>query len=154
MERAVDNTNNYFDIFGISPNFYIDKKVLDIRYFDLSKKNTVDSSLLNKAYSCLKCNVTRAEYILNDLLKFDYASKHCNILDLFEMNERIESLKINRSHDKLDNIKRNLKSEFRLLSSELTMYDIEIIDSTVAHEIFEKISRCKYIEKMINRINL
>ncbi len=154
MERVVDDIKNYFEIFDLEPNFDIDKKALDSMYFDISKKGYIDNSLLNRAYSVLKCNVSRAEYILNNLLNIRYISNHQNILNLFETNEKIELLKFKKDYDALDAVKRSLKSKFRSLSTELTTYDIANIDHEKSCEIFDKIAKCKFIEKMISRINL
>ncbi len=84
---------NYFEILRLPIKYDMDVDLLTKNYFSSlrSSESSVDSGLLNEAYSVLKNDLKRAEYFLN--LKNVSTEKMSSELaiQMFEMREKYES---------------------------------------------------------------
>lgn len=152
MANATKNERDFFELFGIKRSFDLKLDQLDSKYFALQKQSHPDSNnlddfssaLLNTAYKILKNPVSRAEYLLS---LFCYSQKRSlDISDLFETQEKLQNSE--RTKEILD----SLKNEQVRLQESLTKYSVEELTQNIADDIFEKISRIRFIKKIIDRL--
>ncbi|MBO4405693.1 MAG: hypothetical protein J5821_03095 [Alphaproteobacteria bacterium] len=109
---------NYFEILKLPIAYDIDVDLLTRNYFSLqrSSESSVDSGLLNEAYSILKNDIRRAEYFLN-LKNISTESMSTEMsVKMFEVREKYSSLE--NDEDKIafqNQIKKKKKQLISLL---------------------------------------
>jgi molecular chaperone HscB len=151
---------NYFKLLQIEEKFSIDLKALDTNYFSLQKTihtdnlSTENPSLaidINKAYTVLKDDLLRAEYmlLLNRVDISDPANRHRipaedieKILDEFEQVNNQNDIKA--LENKLDNKKREMQELINSLNVAFINKNICLaLDLTI---------KLKYLANTINNI--
>ena len=158
---------NYFDLLGLKQSYNIDINELKNAYFDLQLSYHPDRSIneedrksrasisvdLNKAYSIIKNDLSRAEYLLslynislNDINEQTLLSK-LELSLIWEEMERIEELKDSASLIQLYNLKRTARdSKLLSLTEAFNNHNLTLaINITV---------ELKYLNSIINAIEL
>ncbi|AZL15217.1 Fe-S protein assembly co-chaperone HscB [Rickettsiales endosymbiont of Stachyamoeba lipophora] len=133
--------NNYFEIFGLNPEFNVDTDNLHNEYLKLQERYHPDKNSdlnsasfildINKAYKILKDEVSRALYLLtmHNIFISDEASRikpsQLLVLEILEIKETIYSLG-SLSELKLEEqiIKNNLADFIKQFSTFYTQYDL------------------------------
>ncbi len=120
---------NYFSLFNIPVKYTLNIKELEYTYKEFQKvihpdkyqtlslsereKSEIITRQINEAYSVLKDDKKRANYMLNIKGETDISSE-VSLEDIFELNEKLENNEVEEGYinDKIREIKLNLSSSF------------------------------------------
>jgi molecular chaperone HscB len=131
----VDLTGNYYELFGLSPQFQVDETALAMRFQELQKLLHPDrfasapaaqrrwsmqaSSFVNEGYQTLQHELKRAIYLLklNRISVDEETDTHMApqfLLEQMEFREALEAAECAADpHAKLDGLRHHLKSSVR-----------------------------------------
>lgn len=145
---------DYFSLFGINSNFFIDKTFLRKKYLELIKNfqqnnKIIQLSEIHTAYKTLNDDELRIEYFLKlwGLIKPDGSSdfKLSNefLMEMMEFNEKILSGDEQNHLEIQKLLEGNLQTIFQLFEKELT----DEIKNQIAEKFFER----KYFKRLVQR---
>lgn len=165
--------SNYYDFFGFEHTLNLDLKLLESRFYSLSRQWHPDrfalvsegerqvavdaSAILNDGYRTLKDPVRRAEYLLSEQ-GFDIGEQKSNhvppelLEEVFELNMALdesdrEQLTVERT--KFDQMRDSLDGD---LSAQFLDYDSSR-DRAVLETIRAILNKRKYIVNLIKRVD-
>lgn len=152
--------NDYFQLFALPQQFDIDRKLLDANFRKLQSASHPDrfvnasaaeklasmqvATLANEAYDTLKNTARRAKYLLekqgidaiaetNTALPMDF------LMQQMEWREQLDDAKSAKDIAALDNLHLTLRSEAKVLESELANLFDNKKDYTAATEVTRKL---------------
>ncbi|WP_343126545.1 Fe-S protein assembly co-chaperone HscB [Buchnera aphidicola] len=166
--QYIKNKINYFKLFKISQNFYINKKLLKKNFYKLQIKyhpdkinknffnildKKINSQNINKGYQILKNDFKRAKYLLLLIAKKKIIKKTVNqkiLIKQFELYEKIEHFKnLKNNFQKILifilNLKKKIKKYFIKVNIEFEKKNILKIQN-ILHKLF-------FLKKILKKIN-
>ena len=170
----IDFSQNYFQLFGLSPSFQVDKQHLSEQYRQLQRELHPDkfashsasekrlsvqfAALVNKAYQTLKSPLLCAEYLL-ELADHPVNSESLTINGgefLFRQMEWREALAelaaediSAEKHSSIEQLTQDVQTEKKKLLSEFdTHYQQQDFD-----EATEVVAKLHFVEKMLTEID-
>jgi molecular chaperone HscB len=170
----MDFTQNYFNLFKVPQDFFLDKEVLSANYRDLQKKFHPDKSAnkpaneqrsavqfagyINTAYQTLLSPVERAIYLLS-LMGEEVDDQSTTISDgqfLFLQMEWRESLAEIKTEKNIDSVEKQLES--LLLTVRQAFAELEVIfNQQYADKDFliakDTIAKLQFVAKMLKEID-
>ncbi len=160
---------NYFELFGLLPQYSIDKKALQDKMRQLQQQYHPDnavsddnlnalaiklSSYVNQAYNSLLDPLERAIYLLRlnniqiDLIR-DTKFSHEFLIKQIEIRENISDAQEAQDIDMLEEIEQSLKSEYIELELQITQ-KFEVVDYL---NIIEDIKKLSFYSKLLKLVN-
>ncbi|MCC6721063.1 MAG: Fe-S protein assembly co-chaperone HscB [Bacteroidia bacterium] len=160
---------NYFEFYEIPVKFNIDENALKSKYYSIARKNHPDffindienknnalqiTSLNNEAFKCLSAFHSRVEYVLKlSNIEFNEKLSPTFLMEMMDINESIEELKIKLENDKFQNLKTEVEDMSNLFTDGLKSLTTKAdehsqIDKNIYIDIKEIMLKHKYILRL------